>query len=162
MSSYTDQVLNALTAFDTTLAGFGALVRTRPSSATVLRKDLDKLTEWANRAGAAASQLRFSSNIIVDTAVDIVDFQVRLQGEAAALASALGGLASFSRSSRPSATRSRTRSSRSTRPPRASPRRCSPARSRGSATSTWRCGTSTACCGASTRRASATPSATAT
>lgn len=94
MSSYTEQVLNALTAFDTTLAGFGALVRTRPSSATVLRKDLDRLTEWANRAGAAASQLRFSSNIIVDTAVDIVDFQVRLQGEAAALASALGGLAS--------------------------------------------------------------------
>ena len=94
MSSYTEQVLNALTAFDTTLAGFGALVRTRPTSATVLRKDLDRLTEWANRAGAAASQLRFSSNIIVDTAVDIVDFQVRLQGEAAALASALGGLAS--------------------------------------------------------------------
>lgn len=94
MSSYTDQVLNALTAFDTTLAGFGAMVRTRPSSATVLRKDLDRLIEWANRAGAAASQLRFSSNIIVGTAVDIVDFQVRLQGEAAALASALGGLAS--------------------------------------------------------------------
>ena len=94
MSSYTEQVLNALTAFDVTLAGFGALVRTRPTSATVLGKDLDKLTEWANRAGAAASQLRFSSNIIVDTAVDVVDFQVRLQGEAAALASALGGLAS--------------------------------------------------------------------
>jgi len=93
MSTYTDQVLGALTAFDTALAGFGALVRTRPSSATVLRKDLDRLTDWANRAGAAASQLRFSSNIIVDTAVDIVDFQVRLQGEAAALASALGGLA---------------------------------------------------------------------
>jgi hypothetical protein len=94
MSTYTDQVLDALTAFDTVLAGFGAMVRTRPSSATVLRKDLDRLTEWANRAGAAASQLRFSSNIIVDTAVDIVDFQVRLQGEAAALASALGGLSS--------------------------------------------------------------------
>jgi len=94
MSTYTDQVLSALTAFDNALAGFGALVRTRPSSATVLRKDLDRLTEWANRAGAAASQLRFSSNIIVGTAVDIVDFQVRLQGEAAALASALGGLAS--------------------------------------------------------------------
>jgi hypothetical protein len=92
MSTYTDQVLSALDAFDSTLAGFGAMVRTRPSSATVLRKDLDRLTEWANRAGAAASQLRFSSNIIVDTAVDIVDFQVRLQGEAAALASALGGL----------------------------------------------------------------------
>jgi hypothetical protein len=94
MSSYIEHVLSALNAFDATLAGFGALVRTRPSSATVLRKDLDRLTEWANRAGAAASQLRFSSNIIVDTAVDIVDFQVRLQGEAAALASALGGLAS--------------------------------------------------------------------
>jgi hypothetical protein len=93
MSSYTDQVLDALTAFDTVLAGFGAMVRTRPSSATVLRKDLDRLTEWANRAGAAASRLRFSSSIIVDTAVDVVDFQVRLQGEAAALASALGGLA---------------------------------------------------------------------
>ena len=52
MSSYTEQVLNALTAFDTTLAGFGALVRTRPTSATVLGKDLDKLTGWANRAGA--------------------------------------------------------------------------------------------------------------
>ncbi len=93
MSSYVEQVLHALDAFDSTLAGFGALVRTRPSSATVLRKDLDRLTEWANRAGAASSRLRFSSNIIVDTAVDIVDFQVRLQGEAAALASALGGLA---------------------------------------------------------------------
>jgi hypothetical protein len=94
MSSYTEQVLNALTAFDVTLAGFGALVRTRPSSATVLGKDLKRLTEWANRAGAAASQLRFSSSVAVDTAVDIVDFQVRLQGEAAALASALGGIAS--------------------------------------------------------------------
>ena len=94
MSSYTEQVLNALTAFDVTLAGFGALVRTRPSSATVLGKDLTRLTEWANRAGAAASRLRFSSSVAVDTAVDIVDFQVRLQGEAAALASALGGIAS--------------------------------------------------------------------
>jgi hypothetical protein len=93
MSTYTDQVMSALTAFDATLATFGALVRTRPSSATVLRKDLDRLADWANRAGAASSRLRFSSNIIVDTAVDIVDFQVRLQGEAAALASALGGLA---------------------------------------------------------------------
>ena len=94
MSSYTDGVLNALTAFDTALAGFGALVRRRPASGTVLRQDLDRLTDWANRAGAAASQLRFSCNIVVDTAVDIVDFQVRLQGEAAALASALGGMAS--------------------------------------------------------------------
>jgi hypothetical protein len=93
MSSYTDQVLSALTAFDTALASFGALVRTRPMAATVLRKDLDRLTDWANRASAAASQLRFSCNIIVGTAVDIVDFQIRLQGEAAALASALGGLA---------------------------------------------------------------------
>jgi len=93
MSTYTEHVLGALTAFDTTLAGFGALVRTRPSSATVLGKDLERLTQWANRAGAAASQIRFSCNIVVDTAVDIVDFQVRLQGEAAALASALGGLA---------------------------------------------------------------------
>lgn len=93
MSSYTDQVLSALTAFDTALAGFGALVRTRPMAATVLRKDLDRLTDWANRASAAASQLRFSCNIIVGTAADIVDFQIRLQGEAAALASALGGLA---------------------------------------------------------------------
>src|SRR5262245_27477958 len=94
MSSYTDGVLNALTAFDTALAGFGALVRRRPPTGTVLRQDLDRLTDWANRAGAAASQLRFSCNIVVDTAVDIVDFQVRLQGEAAALASALGGMAS--------------------------------------------------------------------
>jgi hypothetical protein len=30
MSTYTDQVLDALTAFDTVLAGFGAMVRTRP------------------------------------------------------------------------------------------------------------------------------------
>jgi len=92
MSSYTDGVLSALTAFDTALAGFGALVRRRPAG-TALRQDLDRLTDWANRAGAAASQLRFSCNIVVDTAVDIVDFQVRLQGEAAALASALGGMA---------------------------------------------------------------------
>jgi hypothetical protein len=91
--SYTEQVLDALTAFDTTVAGFGALVRTRPSSATVLGRDLARLTEWANRAGAASSRLRFASNVIVGTAADIVDFQVRLQGEAAALASALGGLA---------------------------------------------------------------------
>src|SRR5687767_14148141 len=93
MSSYTDQVLHVLTTFDAAMAGFGALVRTRPSNATVLRKDLDRLIEWANRGSAAASRLRFSCNTIVDTAVDIVDFQVRLQGEAAALASALGGLA---------------------------------------------------------------------
>ena len=94
MSTYMDHVLDALDAFDTTLAGFGALVRTQPSSDTVQGKDLDKLAQWANRAGAAASQIRFSCNIVVSTAVDIVDFQVRLQGEAAALASALGGLAS--------------------------------------------------------------------
>ncbi len=94
MSSYTDQVLHALTTFDAAMAVFGALVRTRPSNATVLRKDLDRLIEWANRGSAAASRLRFSCNIIVDTAVDVVDFQVRLQGEAAALASALGGLGS--------------------------------------------------------------------
>jgi hypothetical protein len=91
--SYTDGVLEALTTLDAALARFGALVRTRPSTATVLRKDLDRLIAWANRGCAAASRLRFACNFVVGNAVDIVDFQVRLQGEAAALASALGGMA---------------------------------------------------------------------
>jgi hypothetical protein len=93
MSTYTDQVLTSLTAFDTALAGFGARLRTRPSMDPALRADVIRLAEWANRASAAASQLRFACNIVVGSAVDIVDFQLRNQGEAAGLASALGGVA---------------------------------------------------------------------
>jgi hypothetical protein len=93
MSAYTDQVVAALTVFDTTLSGFGAMVRGRPASTQLPRKELDRLTESANRAGTAASQLRFTTGLVASTGVDVVDLQVRLQGEAAALASALSGLA---------------------------------------------------------------------
>jgi len=93
MSAYTDHVVAALTAFDTVLSGFGALVRGRTPSAQLPAKELDRLTEGANRAGAAASQLRFTAGVVAGTGVDVVDLQVRLQGEAAALASALSGLA---------------------------------------------------------------------
>ncbi len=90
MDEYLDRADAALAAFD---AALGALDHAAAAAPDALpRPALDKLTAIVGRARQASASLGRSVHQMRETALDIVDLQVRLGGEGAALASALKAL----------------------------------------------------------------------
>src|SRR5690349_15435940 len=89
MPTISDRVFNQLGQFNGRLSAFVEGVKTTPPDARLPRKSLDELLQVADRARAAADAIARSFTLIDVTALDIVDMQVRLQGETARLASAL-------------------------------------------------------------------------
>lgn len=94
MPSYRDRVFQALGRFQTRLAMFDEAVKHRAADPPRLpKKALDELTALAARVRVASDALSVSLGHIVDQrGVDLVDMQVRLRGESAKLADALGRL----------------------------------------------------------------------
>lgn len=92
MPTFLERVFSTIDKFKTSLNAFTDLVRAAPAKPDLPRKELDKLLELAARAEAAANAIAHSFGLIDRTSLDIVDMQVRLQGETARLASALDGL----------------------------------------------------------------------
>lgn len=90
MDDYLRRAAASLAAFETTLeslaAAAAAAVRTLPP------KPGEKLLETLARIREAIGRLRHSLDQIATTGLDIVDLQVRLEGEGAALASSLKAL----------------------------------------------------------------------
>lgn len=90
MSQFADRAFSALDEFSTHLSQFIEQVETTDLDPLRLppdaRGDLLRIT---TRARAAAEAIRRSLDLINRTALDIVDMQVRLQGETARLASSL-------------------------------------------------------------------------
>lgn len=90
MPAYSDRAFSALAQFNGRLSAFTESVKaTRPDKARLSQKALDELTATAGRARAAADAISRSLTLIDITGLDVVDMQVRLQGETAKLASAL-------------------------------------------------------------------------
>jgi hypothetical protein len=90
MSSFSDRVFSSLAQFNGRLSAFTERVRTTPPAPPQLpRAALDELLAVAGRARSAADAIARSFVLIDHTALDIVDMQVRLQGETARLASSL-------------------------------------------------------------------------
>src|SRR5688572_2251152 len=90
MSPFADRVFAVLAQFTGRLSTFVEAVRsTTPDPPRLPRKALDELLQSADRARAAADAIARSFTLIELTALDIVDMQVRLQGETARLASSL-------------------------------------------------------------------------
>ena len=90
MPAYSDRAFSALAQFNGRLSAFTeSLKATRPDKARLPQKTLDELTARAARARAAADAISRSLMLIDITGLDVVDMQVRLQGETAKLASAL-------------------------------------------------------------------------
>ncbi|MGE3513011.1 MAG: hypothetical protein AB7N65_29460, partial [Vicinamibacterales bacterium] len=93
MSTYADRAFAALAQFNGHLSSFVELVRRTPADPPRLsRKVLDELAAIAGRARAASDAITRSLTLIEQTGLDVVDMQVRLQGETARLASALSAL----------------------------------------------------------------------
>jgi hypothetical protein len=93
MPTFSDRVFVALAQFNGRLSAFTELVGSKPADPPRLpRKALDELLASAARARAASDAITRSFTLIEQTSLDIVDMQVRLQGETARLASALGEL----------------------------------------------------------------------
>lgn len=93
MPSYTDRAFSTLAQFNGRLTAFDDLVAATPADAVRLpRKTLDDLRAIAGRARGAADAISRSLVLIDQTSLDVVDMQVRLQGETTRLASALGEL----------------------------------------------------------------------
>lgn len=93
MSAFSDRALAALALFNGRLSAYVEQVTsTVPDPPRLPRKALNELLTIADRARSAADAIIQSLAIIDQTALDIVDMQVRLQGETARLASALGEL----------------------------------------------------------------------
>jgi ElaB/YqjD/DUF883 family membrane-anchored ribosome-binding protein len=87
------RVDEALKAFDERLSAFARAVEsTAPSPPRLPKKRLQELREIAERAASASRAIEQSFTVIDQTALDVVDMQVRLQGETARLASALKAL----------------------------------------------------------------------
>ena len=84
-----DRVFNELGQFNGRLSSFVEGVKTTAPDSRLSKKSLDELLQMADRARAAADAIGRSFTLIDVTALDIVDMQVRLQGETARLASAL-------------------------------------------------------------------------
>src|SRR6187397_3322539 len=84
-----DRVFNELGQFNGRLSSFVESVKTTTPDSRLSKKGLDELLQMADRARAAADAIARSFTLIDVTALDIVDMQVRLQGETARLASAL-------------------------------------------------------------------------
>jgi hypothetical protein len=93
MSSFSDRVFKALAQFDAHLSVFAEAVKTTaPDPPRLPAKTLKELLDRAERARAAAEAIGRSVVLIDVTALDIVDMQVRLQGETARLATSLRDL----------------------------------------------------------------------
>lgn len=90
MPSFVDRVFTTLSQFNGQLSVFVELVNATPADPTRLpRRALDDLLAITARARAAVDAITRSFVLIEHTSLDVVDMQVRLQGEAARLASAL-------------------------------------------------------------------------
>jgi hypothetical protein len=90
MSQFADRTFTAIARFGDLLAPFEARVAATPANPPRLpREALDQLLAIGARARAAADAIAHSLRLIDRTALDIVDMQVRLQGETARLAAAL-------------------------------------------------------------------------
>ena len=90
MATFAHRVFTALGRFDGQLSAFVERVNTTPAHATRMpAKVLQQLRDAAGRARAASNALTRSFVLIEQTGLDVVDMQVRLQGETASLASAL-------------------------------------------------------------------------
>jgi hypothetical protein len=93
MSTFTGRAFNALAQFNGRLSAFVEAVKnTQPDPPRLPAKTLKELLEIAARTRAAADAISRSLVLIDVTALDIVDIQVRLQGETAGLAAALRDL----------------------------------------------------------------------
>jgi hypothetical protein len=93
MTAYAERAFEALNQLNDGLIDFDSLIRARPADPPRLpRKTLDDLIDIAARARTGVDALRHSLSLIEQTSLDVVDMQVRLQGEAARLASALKDL----------------------------------------------------------------------
>ena len=90
MSAISDRVFTVLGQFNAHLSVFvEAVTSTPPDPPRLPRAALKELLEIADRARTAAEAISRSFALIEMTALDVVDMQVRLQGETARLASAL-------------------------------------------------------------------------
>jgi hypothetical protein len=89
MSTFADRVFSALAQFTGRLTSFVALVESAKTDPRLPAKTVRELTEIAARARSGADAIAHSLTLVEVTALDIVDMQVRLQGENARLASAL-------------------------------------------------------------------------
>jgi hypothetical protein len=93
MPTFPDRVFAALGQFNGHLSTFEQAVQAAPPDPRRLpRKSRDSLLATAGRARAASDAIARSFTLVERTALDIVDMQVRLQGETARLASALRDL----------------------------------------------------------------------
>lgn len=93
MSTYTDRAFAALAQFSGRLTTLVEQVQQAPAAPPRLtRGTLDELLKIAGRARIAADAIMQSFTLIEQTSLDVVDMQVRLQGETARLASALRAL----------------------------------------------------------------------
>jgi hypothetical protein len=90
MASFAHRVFTALGRFNGQLSAFVERVNATPADAPRMpAKVLQQLREAARRARTASDALTRSFVLIEQTGLDVVDMQVRLQGETARLASAL-------------------------------------------------------------------------
>ena len=92
MPTFIARVFTALDEFDKTLAALATSLGSAAVDASVANNELEEMQEAAVRAGAASTKLRQSFDLIQQTSLDIVDMQVRVQGETALLAGALNAL----------------------------------------------------------------------
>ncbi len=93
MPSYTDRVFAALGPFTGHLSALVQQVQALPPDTPRLpRRTLDDLLEIAARVRNASDAITRSFTLIEQTSLDVVDMQVRLQGETARLASSLRAL----------------------------------------------------------------------
>jgi hypothetical protein len=93
MSRFSDGAFAALARFNGHLTTFLNKVQSTPASPPQLPRDgLDELLKIGARARSASDAIARSLTLIDQTALDVVDMQVRLQGETAKLASALRDL----------------------------------------------------------------------
>lgn len=90
MATFAHGVFTALGRFNGQLSTFVDRIDATPADATRMpKKVLQRLRDAAGRARTASDALAQSSVLIEQTGLDVVDMQVRLQGETASLASAL-------------------------------------------------------------------------
>ena len=90
MSQFADRAFAALARFSGHLSRLESqIAATPPHPPRLPRAALDELLGIGKKARAASEAIAHSLTLIDRTALDIVDMQVRLQGETARLASAL-------------------------------------------------------------------------
>lgn len=87
MSTYGARVLSALDSFDAAVAGCAAALAA--PAPPLPAPERDRMASEVRRAADATAKLRVSLGLTERTGADIVDMQVRIQGETALLAGAL-------------------------------------------------------------------------